>query len=395
MTASVPPSTTLPAPGSQPLTEGPVASGESRSGGRLLAIRSGIGAERVLKPPVTARLQPAAIGGSAAENAPRPAVGVQVEARLLGPTGRPVGAAALVWLSAAEVAARAAVAEGSAPGQPSGQVTGGAVLAEVVGHDSSGRPLLRAPGLSLRLDAPLDLPGGARLQLTLPHAFAPPAPADAQAAPDDDPLRRVIEALLRRPPRSVEGHEAGALRLPAVDHALAARLLRWVQALRASVVPPQAEPDDGLEPSAGALRSALGALARHAQEPQAGGWRVLLMPLGVAEPQPLRLYLREVPPDPERDRQAERDRHTTRRVIFEVELSRLGRCQLDVLCRAARFDLVVRTEAPLAAASQDDIRVLVQAASEVAGFAGKVEFRAAGLLPLPAPHSAMARRITA
>ena len=35
--------------------------------------------------------------------------------------------------------------------------------------------------------------------------------------------------------------------LPAVDDAVAARLLRWVQALRASAIAPQAEPDAGLE----------------------------------------------------------------------------------------------------------------------------------------------------
>ncbi|HSA82076.1 MAG TPA: hypothetical protein VLE23_14765 [Geminicoccaceae bacterium] len=184
--------------------------------------------------------------------------------------------------------------------------------------------------------------------------------------------------------------------MPAVDHSPAAPLLRRVQALRAGAGAPQAEPDDGLEPSIGALRSALGALARPAGEPQAGGWRVLLMPLGVAEPQPLRLYLREVPPDPERDGEAGRDQQAaTQRAIFEVELSRLGRCQLDVLCRAARFDLSVRTEAPLAAALQDDIRVLVQAASETAGFTGKVEFPAAELLALPAPRQVIACRITA
>jgi hypothetical protein len=117
------------------------------------------------------------------------------------------------------------------------------------------------------------------------------------------------------------------------------------------------------------------------------------MPLGVAEPQPLRLYLRDVPPEPERDAQLGREAPAaSRRAIFEVELSQLGRCQLDVLCRAARFDLVVRTEAPLPAALQGDIRVL-QVTGAVAGLAGSVEFCAAGLLALPGP--AMGRRITA
>ena len=120
------------------------------------------------------------------------------------------------------------------------------------------------------------------------------------------------------------------------------------------------------------------------------------MPLGAAEPQLLRLYLRDVPPDPERDRQSGRgDRQASRRAIFEVELSRLGRCQLDVLCRPARFDLVVRTEQPLGATLQGDIRVLVHAASEVGGVTGKVEFRAAGLLALPAPYPPVGRQITA
>ena len=54
---------------------------------------------------------------------------------------------------------------------------------------------------------------------------------------------------------------------------------------------------------------------------------------------------------------------------------------------------MVRTEASLAAALQDDIRVLVQAASEVAGFTGRVEFRAAEQLALPTPHAMRARII--
>ena len=283
------------------------------------------------------------------------------------------------------------------PDQPPAQLTGVALAAEVVGRDAAGRLLLQAAGLSLRLETPLDLPGGARLQLSLPYGFAPAA-AEALSAPDDDPLRRAIEALLQQRAGSAEGREPGALRLPAADHALAAQLLRWVQALRASATSPSAEPADGLEPrvEADALRGALGELARHAREPQAGGWRVLLMPFGVAEPQPLRLYLRDVPPDPERDRQAAReDRSASQRAVFEVELSRLGRCQLDVLCRATRLDLIVRSEEALPAALQGDIRILVYAASAVARMAAKVEFRAADLLALPAPHLAPGRQITA
>lgn len=145
-------------------------------------------------------------------------------------------------------------------------------------------------------------------------------------------------------------------------------------------------PGADAEPETGALRSALSALGQHAREPQAGGWRVLVMPLGVEDPSALRLYLRDPPPERERDGRPGRARRSAaRRAIFEVELSQLGRCQLDLLCQTRRFDLAVRTDRPLAAALQDDIRDLLGAACEIAGVAGKVEFRVAGLLALPDP----------
>ena len=66
-----------------------------------------------------------------------------------------------------------------------------------------------------------------------------------------------------------------------------------------------------------------------------------------------------------------------------------------MLCQATRFDLVVRSAEPLAAGLQDDIRSLVRAASELAGWAGVVEFRVAELLPLPEARAAAGQQITA
>ncbi|MDF2782373.1 MAG: putative polymerase, partial [Geminicoccaceae bacterium] len=217
-------------------------------------------------------------------------------------------------------------------------------------------------------------------------------------APGDGPWRRVIEALLLRPAAARDAAGSDRLRLPAPDHALAARLLRWVEAFGASATATEGETSDpparDSEPGA-ALRSALTDLARQAREPQADGWRVLLMALGGEDPIPLKLYLRDPPVDPERHPRSSRDRQvSTRRAIFEVELSRLGRCQLDVLCQARRFDLVVRSAEPLAAGLQDDIRSLVRAASELAGWAGVVEFRVAELLPLPKARAAAGQQIT-
>ena len=187
------------------------------------------------------------------------------------------------------------------------------------------------------------------------------------------------------------------LRLPPADHTLAARLLRWVEALStpdvdAAVDQSDPEPD----PATGALRSALSALGQHAREPQAGGWRVLVMPMGVEDPNALRLYLREVPPERERAARPPRDRRPRgQRAIFEVEFSELGRCQLDVLCQARRFDLAVRTGQSLETGLQNDIRGLFRAACTLAGWAGEVDFRAEELLDLPDPLAPVGHACTA
>jgi hypothetical protein len=44
---------------------------------------------------------------------------------------------------------------------------------------------------------------------------------------------------------------------------------------------------------------------------------------------------------------------------------------------------------------QDDIRSLVRAARELAGWTGALEFRVAELLPLPASRAAAGQQITA
>ena len=260
---------------------------------------------------------------------------------------------------------------------------GSAPLVAEVGHDPDGRLLLRVAGLTLRLEAALDVPVGARLQVALPDGFAARFRA---AAFGEDADRKLIGALWQP---SARGDPVGP-RLPAADHTLAARLLRWIATLRASAAPPDAPdnawggPDSG--PETDLRRSALSELGQLARTPQPSGWRVVMMPFGVEDPSALRLYLRDLPPDGEGGaRPGRARRQASQRAIFEVELSELGRCQLDLLCQARLYELAVRTERPLAPALQDAVRDLLKAACALAGVVGKVDFRAAELLVLPDP----------
>ena len=371
--------------------------GRRATPGRLLAV-----AGRMLEPPVEIRLQPAPPSAGARGPAGRvqqpitgfpgkvPA-GVQIEARLLGPDGRPAGPPIAIRLTADlapgdDLGARRGAAGGQpAPGSPAQAApAGGPLTAEVDGPDPSGRLLLRAAGLTLRLETAVDVPAGARLQLFLPAAVTAP-PGDAPATTGGDAFGRLIHALLQRPEAAEGTGGADHLRLPAADHALAARLLRWVEALSAPEAGAGADHGDPEpDPATGALRSAVSELGQHAREPQAGGWRVLVMPLGVEDPNALRLYLRDVPPERERAARPMRGRRSPgQRAVFDVEFSELGRCQLDVLCQARRFDLAVRTGEPLDTGLQDEIRSLFRAACSLAGWAGEVEFRAKELLDLP------------
>jgi hypothetical protein len=122
-----------------------------------------------------------------------------------------------------------------------------------------------------------------------------------------------------------------------------------------------------------------------AGEPQNGGWRVLLLPLAFEGAPLLRLYVREDPCDKDgsgTEHDADRS-DAARRAVFEVEFGALGRCQIDVLCQARRFDLLVRTEQPLSRDLRREIREVYLAARDAAGLVGTAHFRSGQLLALP------------
>ena len=321
---------------------------------RLLAI-----GERLLAKPVTVRLQAAGPRPSApppGASLPRP---LPVAARLIGPTGRGLGPPLTIGLALAADPAVAAM-----------------LPAEVLRRDAQGRLLLAAHGLRLRLEAALDLPPGTRVLLALPPGLTP---GDAAST---DPLRLTIGLLLQREAAADTGDRP---RLPAPDHALAARLLRWVHALTGG----------GQADEPAALGGAPSELAQQAREPQAGGWRLLAMPFGIDEPQALKLWLRPPPPEPEDERRPARERGgAPQRAVFALELSQLGACQLDVLCHDKRFDLVVRTTRPLCATIEDEIRSLVAASRAAAGLSGRLDFRHGDLLALPGPLPLAGRHLT-
>jgi hypothetical protein len=120
-----------------------------------------------------------------------------------------------------------------------------------------------------------------------------------------------------------------------------------------------------------ALHDEMRALARIASEPSQQ-WHVLPLPLhDGAQLTPAFLYV-------ERDaRRVSESGEEARRFVLDVQTRALGRLQLDGLLRPKRFDLLLRSRAPLDKIMRGEIERLFHATLDSAGWRGEVAFSTA------------------
>jgi hypothetical protein len=119
-------------------------------------------------------------------------------------------------------------------------------------------------------------------------------------------------------------------------------------------------------------------IVRLAGEPTNTDWRVAMLPLlheGALEQ--IRLYLRKRNGDDENGNE-----NLGTRFVIEASLSHLGDIQLDGLVRQSRFDLMVRTQAPLPRTMRLDIEALFDNANEQFGVHGAVKFQVQPRFPV-------------
>jgi hypothetical protein len=135
------------------------------------------------------------------------------------------------------------------------------------------------------------------------------------------------------------------------------------------------------------LKQDFGRMSRLAAEPAPGEWRGYLVPVfddGALSQ--VRLFVRRPESDPESDGEdggpAASERAT--RFVVEVAFSRLGELQLDGLIQGRRFDLILRSRAPLPEPLRRDITEIYEAAGAITGYRGQLVFQAAAdWAPLP------------
>ncbi|MBI4183110.1 MAG: hypothetical protein HY521_03815 [Proteobacteria bacterium] len=112
-------------------------------------------------------------------------------------------------------------------------------------------------------------------------------------------------------------------------------------------------------------------------EPAAGEWRSVGLPFFTgAAVEEVRLHLRRH--GEEADEEGGRGGGAETRFVIDLDLSRLGRMQLDGFVRKAtrRFDLIVRTRAALPVAMRGEINRIFSESCAATGLAGEIGFQA-------------------
>ena len=277
--------------------------------------------------------------------------------------------------------------------------------------------VLEVAGRHLGVEGVPPLVPKVKVVLEVAHGLRPVAQAARLVAIDGRMLQTPLSVRLHPGPRSAvrpaaePGPSAGSAHpgaprsaptglpgggSPAAEPASAARLLQAIQFARA-------EPATSRKPRAGEALSdralsAVGSMAEELAEPlrqsQAGGWRLLLLPFGAEPTHGLKLYLGEDAMEGERHT-AEAGPAVARRAVFELDLSHLGRCQLDVLCHGQRFDLIVRSERAFDAPLESEIRAAFHETLDAAGWSGAIGFHSPDLLIMPGPEQPLGTPITA
>ncbi len=290
---------------------------------------------------------------------------------------------------------QAAAADAAAPRVASGAQAAPAtpLIAAVVGADSAGRPVLNLPFGTVRLETPAPLSAGTTLILNLlkvepeapPPAAAPTTRAEALLAfaRDWPALREFVEAV-----RTIDPGLGAQVALHAAARpgpTLTSAVLFFLAVLRGGDVSSWLGRDavrllvaNNRGDLVRRVARDLGQVARLAEPPAPGEWQPLMVPLYDGEMlRQLRLFVRgHRRPDDDAD-----DDGGTRFVV-DVELSRLGDLQLDGFLHEKRFDLILRSHAPMPTGARRDIAAIFDDGLAVSGLAGTLNFQVTATFPV-------------
>lgn len=265
----------------------------------------------------------------------------------------------------------------------------------VTANRYGGQPLIQTnTGATLALNTSATLPPGAHvaldvIEMTLPQKAAGAAAARPAIGSASWPnLSRALETL-----QSIDPQAADQLTkaLPQLGPRMALNMMAFAQALKSGDLrqamgegPVRALDRAGRKDLTKKLDDEFGGRSSEASKtkssPSSGEWRALTLPfLDGQNIEAIRLFIRP-PPPPEDGDEADKAKEDGSRFLVNVEMSRLGRVQLDGLVRreSKRFDLILRTDAPFSDETRRELAGIFAQSCEISGIAGTVTFQANG-----------------
>lgn len=269
---------------------------------------------------------------------------------------------------------------------------GQVMTGNVTGRTTGGQPIVQTPAATFALGSPgatADVGEGTKITFRLDSQLSPvTAPGTALRVPGTthdlinaktwDGLGDALKALIGTDPGRLTHLAQTAL--PQPGGKMSAQMLFFLSALKGGDIKGLLGDSamhviDKERPGLlSRLSTDFQTMARLADEPQQGDWRLALIPLWTGEHlEQLRFFWRKN--EAEEGEEAADDT----RFVFDLDFSQLGHMQIDGLVKAKRkhLDLIIRTDQPLPPEMRAGIAEIFEDARDTIGLGGQVAFQAA------------------
>jgi len=275
---------------------------------------------------------------------------------------------------------------------PTGVATGQTMTGVVIGRSALGQSVVQTHAGPIAVSTPTAIPAGTTITFQVEAPFPDSTPEVARAVASKagqvilgtrswPEAEEAVRALSETHP-TVAQQLINTL-IPRPGASLGSQILFFIAALRGGDIrgwvgdaPIRAL--QRLRPElATKLRDDFSTIAKLSDDSSISEWRAYPVPLlNGAEIDLIQFFVRR---NSEEDENEEADEDQGTRFVVDVELSRLGRVQLDGLIhdKHKRFDLIVRTDHRLSADIQNGIREIFSQTGEWTGTEGGVTFQAA------------------
>jgi len=285
---------------------------------------------------------------------------------------------------------------GNDPSHKTNLVPGQVIQGRVISINNIGHPIVETPlgYIMLEITPQITIDGVIPIEIVSAEESMLPVPSLSDTVSSLFTNRNwpaLNEALeLIQSPETVTNQQFSTLKVPKLDSQMAANILFFISALRGGDI------RNWLGNAAGRriqnnspelytrLAEEYNLLGQSVRETNTGDWRTTLIPLfNGSEFEFFQMNFRSGSNDPNK-----KDEEDFARFIVDLELSKLGRIQLDGLIssKGKQFDLFVRSAIPFTKSMRRDLNKIFSECIEITGLSGNIIMQSAlQFLDIPVP----------